>query len=94
MASIEYGSSSVLLALVLTHSSCAAAAVTCLQKRTSGKDLSRLVMINRNKKIYTPEMAKLLSKYFQKFSNQGWQALAFEEETLGLETPDSLEPDY
>ena len=30
MASIEYGSSSVLLALVLTHSSCAAAAATCL----------------------------------------------------------------
>ena len=54
--------------------------------------LSRLVMINRNKKIYTPEMTKLLSKYFQKFSKAG--KLEFEEETLGLETPDSPEPDY
>ena len=62
------------------------------KKWTSGKNLSRLVMINRNKKIYTPEMAKLLSKYFQKFSKAG--KLAFEEETLGLETPDSPEPDY
>ena len=44
--------------------------------------LADLVMISRNKKVYKPEVKKLLSKYFQKYSKAG--KLPFEEETLGL----------
>ena len=44
--------------------------------------LADLVMISRNKKVCKPEVKKLLSKYFQKYSKAG--KLPFEEETLGL----------
>ena len=51
---------------------------------TNPQHLARLVMIARNKKIYMPEVKKLLSKYYQKFSKAG--QLEFEDSTLGLET--------
>ena len=44
-------------------------------------------MIARNKKIYMPEVKKLLSKYYQKFSKAG--QLEFEDSTRGLETEET-----
>ena len=53
--------------------------------------LSRMVMIARNKSVFKPEVKKLLSRYFQKFSKAG--ELVFEESNLGLETDKAQECD-
>ena len=48
--------------------------------------LARLVMVNRNKKVFQPDVKAIKAKYYMKFSKAG--KLAFEEATLGLASID------